>query len=64
MGPAGLSSLLAWSFHRPSIGVVVVDYHLVFMIESIFMVMIVILGFRTFTLESLTLPTVQNPSLL
>ena len=62
IGPAGLSSLLAWSLHRHSAGVAgLVDYHLVFVIESIVMAIIVLLGLRAFTLESLTTPLVQNP---
>jgi len=57
IGPAGLSSLLAWSLYCPPTKYGgLVDYHLVFVIESIIMVVIVLIGSCTFTLASLTKP--------
>lgn len=52
IGPPTLSSLLAWSLESTG----GVDYHLVFVLEAIFMLVIVLLGLRSFTLASLTIP--------
>lgn len=56
-GPASLSNLLAWSLSYSSAKYGwLVDYHLVFVIESIVMVIVVLLGFHALTLASLTTP--------
>lgn len=52
IGPPTLCSLLAWSLESTS----GVDYHLVFVLEAFLMVVIVLLGLRSFTLASLTIP--------
>lgn len=61
VGPAALSSLLAWSLHaNPSTSGGgnnrLVDYHAVFVVEMVLMVVVVVLGRKALTLESLTVP--------
>lgn len=53
IGPAAFGSMLAWSVEHNSMA----DYHLVFMIQSILMFVVVAIGWRTLTLERMTLPT-------
>lgn len=69
LGPAVLSSLLAWSLHSPSsssangLGGPFVDYHLVFVLEAILMLVVTLLGMKVFTLEALTIPVEDRPRL-
>lgn len=60
IGPAALSSLLAWSLDAtPSSGGgnnVLVDYHAVFVVLMVLMVVVFVLGLKALTLESLTVP--------
>lgn len=61
IGPAGLSSLLAWSLHdKPLRGGgannALVDCHAVFVVEMVLMVAVIALGRKALTLESLTVP--------
>lgn len=59
IGPAALSSLLAWSLHARSSSDRhnrLVDYHAVFVVEMVLMVVVVLLGRKALTLESLTIP--------
>lgn len=65
IGPAALSSLLAWSLHADSPSGLdnttgIVDYHAVFVVEMVLMVVVTILGRKAFTLESLTVPIEQR----
>ena len=60
IGPAALSSLLAWSLHANPPGggdnTGLVDYHAVFVVETLIMVVVIVLGRKALTLESLTVP--------
>lgn len=59
VGPPTLCSLLAWSLesNHPSGGRGGgMDYHLVFVLEAILMIVIFLLGLRSFTLVSMTIP--------
>lgn len=58
MGPAVLSSVLAWSLHSSSTNGQGgrLDYHLVFVLEAILMLVVTLLGRRVLTLEALTIP--------
>lgn len=60
IGPAALSSLLAWSLDvAPGSGGgnnVLVDYHAVFVVLMVLMVAVFVLGLKALTLESLTVP--------
>eukprot|EP00904_Undaria_pinnatifida_P010345 jgi/Undpi1/6440/HiC_scaffold_20.g08921.m1 len=56
IGPATFSSLLAWSLESTDARGGVVDYHVVFVLAAILMVVIILLGRRSFTLESMTVP--------
>ncbi len=60
VGPPALSSLMAWSLQTPSgqgnDKYWPVDYHAVFVVEAVLMVVITVLGREALTLESLTLP--------
>lgn len=59
LGPAALSNLLAWSLHaKPLSGRDnwLVNYHAVFVVEMVLMVVVIVLGRKAFTLESLTVP--------
>lgn len=59
IAPPTLSSLLAWSLestHPSGSGDRGVDYHLVFVLQAIMVVVILLLGLRAFTLVSMTIP--------
>lgn len=60
LGPPALSSLLAWSLQASASGrgskKRLVDYHAVFVVEAILMVVITVLGRKVLTLQSLTVP--------
>lgn len=59
IGPAALSSLLAWSLDTTRSGrghSVLIDYHAVFVVLTLLMVVVVVLGLNLLTLESLTIP--------
>eukprot|EP00903_Cladosiphon_okamuranus_P010938 g10330.t1 len=61
IGPAALSNLLAWSLHaNPSTTAGgnnwLVDYHAVFVVEMLLMVVVLVLGRKALTLESVTVP--------
>ncbi|CAN0449076.1 unnamed protein product [Pylaiella littoralis] len=60
IGPAALSSLLAWSLNvAPGRGRsinVLVDYHALFVVLMVLMVVVIMLGLKALTLESLTVP--------
>lgn len=60
VGPAALSSLLAWSLDAtPASGRgnnMLVDYHAVFVVLMGLMVVLTVLGWKALTLESLTVP--------
>lgn len=50
IGPAGFSSLLAWSLG----GNKLLDYHAMFVVLTILMIVFIILGWKVLTLEALT----------
>lgn len=59
IGPPTLSSVLAWSLestHASGGGGRGVDYHLVFVLEAVLMLVIILLGLRSFTLVAMTIP--------
>ncbi|CAN0413405.1 unnamed protein product [Pylaiella littoralis] len=60
IGPAAFSSLLAWSLNvAPGRGRsinVLVDYHALFVVLMVLMVVVIMLGLKALTLESLTVP--------
>ena len=60
IGPAALSSLLAWSLRANHRGgeddARLVDYHAVFVVEMLVMVVVIVLGRKALTPESLMVP--------